>query len=78
MFKFIVGILTFFFLLDACFRFKLEMCPKDPDALHPAPPPSPLEKLKRKLPTPDLDGDGRTDRGNTVCLLYYHSSNGGA
>ena len=40
----------------------------------------PPEKLKRKLLTPDADGDGRTDRqtdiGNTICL-FHHSSNGG-
>ena len=37
--------------------------------------PSP-EKLKRKLLTPDADGDGRTDRGNTI-YPFHHSSNGG-
>ena len=37
---------------------------------------SPLEKLLRKLITPNADGDGRTDRVNTICL-FHHSSNGG-
>ena len=34
----------------------------------------PPEKLKRKLLT--QDGDGWTDRGNTICP-FHHSSNGG-
>ena len=35
----------------------------------------PPEKLIRKLLMPDADGDGRTDRGNTICP-FQHSSNG--
>ena len=45
------------------------MCPKDTDAPR-------LEKLKRKLLSPDADGDRRTDRGNSICP-FHHSSNGG-
>ena len=35
---------------------------------------SPPENLKRKVLTQDADGDGRTDRGNTLCP-FHHSSN---
>ena len=39
----------------------------------------PPENFKRKLLTPDADGDGRTDghtdRGNTICP-FHHFSNG--
>ena len=35
----------------------------------------PPKKFKRKLPTPDADGDGRTDKGKTICP-FHHSSNG--
>ena len=35
-----------------------------------------LKNLKRKLLTSDADGDGRTERCNTICP-FYHSSNGG-
>ena len=37
---------------------------------------APPEKLKRKLLTPDADGDdGQMDRGDTICP-FHHSSNG--
>ena len=34
------------------------------------------EKLKCKLLTPEADGDGWMDRGDTICP-FHHSSNGG-
>ena len=38
---------------------------------------APPENLKCKLLTPDVDGDGRTDSGNTICPFHYSSNGGG-
>ena len=37
----------------------------------------PPEKLRRKLLTPNADGDGRTDRGNTICPFHHSLNSGG-